>query len=114
MKHDLVVGMKLYAEKIFRNAPPEIVEYTISKIGRKYFEVDGHNWYQFQIDTLYYVDKNYSQNNKQLYRSRKEIEEKNEWATLHSNIRNFFSYSSTKLTLEQLRKIEDIIKENNS
>lgn len=111
MKHSLVVGMKLYAEKRYRNNTPEIVEYIVSKIGNKYFEVEGHSWYKFQISTLCYVDKNYSQNNKQLYKSREEIEEKNERQQLLFKIKDFFTFSGNLLSLDQLKRIKEIISE---
>jgi len=63
------VGQVLYREKSYRDAPSDIVEVTVGKVGKKYFYLTGwEERYPVDKETLQYIDKNYSQSNFQLYR----------------------------------------------
>lgn len=104
----IFIGMKLYRENYNRNQPVTVSEHTITKIGRKYFEIDNNDRYKIEIETLHYNDKIYTQNNFQLYRSEQEIRDKNERIELYRLIRTHFDYSQ-KNTLQDYRKIAEIL-----
>lgn len=95
-----------------RNENKGIREYEIKKIGKKYFEVwDGSNDYtinKFYIEGLIEVTK-YSPDWR-IYFSKQEILDEYEFENIARNIREVFgSYGKINLTLEQLRKIKEII-----
>ena len=61
------IGQVLFREKFNRNAPSEIVEVTVGKVGKKYFYLTGREErYPIDKETLKYTDKNYIQSNFQL------------------------------------------------
>lgn len=101
----IVVGQILY-----RELKTSIKEYTVTKVGRKYLECANLED-KISIDTLKYENKNYSQSNYQMYRSKQEILDKNEMNSLFSKIKHSFSdYTHNgKFTIEQLRQIADIV-----
>lgn len=104
------VGMKLYRELSYRNSPTEIKEYTVSKIGKKYFYLEEADRYAINKETLKYEDKVYSQSNFQLYRAKEEIEQRWEMNRLYDKVQKRFShYSHRTVTLEQLRQIAQIL-----
>ncbi len=108
----IVLGQKLYAGNWSRNEVSQITEYIVSKIGKKYFFVEDNERLKFDIETLKHTDKNYSQYNVQLYLTEQEIKDKNEMNVL----RNKFILASRRkpedFSLDQLRRIIDIIDEN--
>lgn len=107
---ELKVGDKLYFESKFKVNPIEIKECTIVKIGRKYFEIDYNSDYKIEIGSLKYISKAYYQNNIQFYKTRTEIEEKNELSRLYEKLKkHFYQYSSVKNTLEELRTVALIL-----
>jgi len=90
----------------------EIREWKIKSVGRKYFEAwDGerdHSAMKFYIDGFKQVT-NYTPD-WIVYFSKQEILDENEFYKLFNDIRTVFNgYSKPKLTLEQLRKIKNII-----
>lgn len=105
--------MKLYREISHRGGglPTEIKEVTISKIGKKYFYLeDDYRQKGVNIQTLKYDDPVYTQSSFQLYRTREEIEERHERDQLYRKVQKHFShFSNTKLSLEQLKAIDNII-----
>jgi hypothetical protein len=106
------VGQVLFREKFNRNAPSEIVEVTVGKVGKKYFYLTG--WaerYPIDKETLKYTDKNYSQSNFQLYRDKQEILDRREKSKLFDLLQKHFNWSGngSKNTLEQLRKVVDVL-----
>ena len=115
MKKDVVVvvivGQILYREKSYINEPTKIEEVTVGKIGKKYFYLTGlEERYPIDKETLRYTDKVYIQNGFQLYLDKQKIIDKNEAATLYTNIQKVFrDYSDNRLTIEQLRNISDIL-----
>lgn len=101
----LHIGMKLYREKA-----GTIEEYTISKIGNKYFEIAENSRYRYDKNTLWYVNTNSSQFNHKLYLTKQEILDKNELNDLHDKLKRHFSiYSQKTNTLEQLRQVVKIL-----
>lgn len=84
----------------------------VEKVGRKYFYVSGGQFQGlgFDLQTLRYTDKDYTQFSKQLFLSKEEIVEKQERAKLRGEIDRFFNYNQSRtLSTEQLRAIKDII-----
>ena len=107
-KPTVYVGMNLYRSVTSRYHPNEIREYTVSRIGRVYFEVNELPRDRFEISTLRRYDKNFSQRRLQLYRTKEEIIEGIEKAKLYEKVRKFF-YDNLPITLNQLREINNII-----
>jgi len=106
------VGQTLYREIYNRNAPNEIKEVVVGKIGKKYFYLtDWEDHYPINKENLCYEDKNYSQNNFQLYRDKQEILDCRERANLLDKLKKHFDWSgnSNKNTLEQLRVVVDVL-----
>jgi hypothetical protein len=118
---NLQIGQKVYVKKIGnaaryldqKKAPIEeyVEEATVSKIGRKWFKLDGRyaNNYQFDIETgvvdgkLYIAD--YA-----VYESWQEIYDEQEKYQLREYLRKTFDYpSQIHLSLTKLRAIKAII-----
>ena len=94
------VGQVLFREKINRNAPSEIVEVTVGKVGEKYFYLTGwEERYPIDKETLKYTDKNYSQSNFQLYRDRQEILDRREKSKLYDLLQKHFNWSGNGMVI---------------
>ena len=104
------IGQEVYLEPRNNAARSckEIRKCKISKIGRKYFEVEEMNWTRFFISTMQQDAKGYT-SNYQVYTDLKELEDKKEAQAIYDNVRKVFSGWNTKLTLSQLKSIEAII-----
>lgn len=110
------IGLKVLLKAVGNNARGRkevlIKEGVIRKIGRKFFEV-------WRDDNERYVEKFYIENNKhvsnttpdwQLYFSEQDMVDEEEFFNLQDKIRKFFNnYGKVNLTLDQLRKISEII-----
>jgi hypothetical protein len=106
------VGQVLYREKFNRNAPSEIIEVTVGKVGKKYFYLTGwEQRYPIDKETLQYTDKNYNQSNFQLYRDKQEILDRKEKERLTDVLYKHFHWSGNKHenTVEQLRKAVEVL-----
>jgi len=105
------VGDTLYREMFNRQGPNgEINECRVNKIGNKYLYTDNGGRYPINKTTLKYEDKEYSQRNFQLYRTKEEIKLKQKYNKLYSTIQNYFDrYTTRKATLEQLIEIAKIL-----
>jgi hypothetical protein len=105
------VGQILYREVSYRNQPTEIKELVVTKVGNKYLYVEGYEDYPISKETLMYVNKDYSQNNYQVYVSKQVILDKREEYDLTKAIKDIFPQYGYKvdLSLGQLRAIKDII-----
>ena len=110
-KEDLSVGVKLYEEEFRRGAEATIAERTVTKIGNKLFEVDNDDRNKFNISTLEYVNKEYSQYKRQLYLSEQEILDRRERGIRIQKLRRAFDWGSSQseYTLEQLREASKIL-----
>lgn len=110
------VGMKLYKPIYNKEKPLEVKEYTVSKVGNKYFEVeqDYGYIYKYNISNLKYENKMYSQSNIQFYKTEQEILDKHEKEILYNKLRKHFSYGSNYQqnvnTLDELRQVAIILK----
>ncbi|AGH56791.1 hypothetical protein Phi19:2_gp013 [Cellulophaga phage phi19:2] len=81
---------------------------TISKIGRKYFEVKEIRNARFFIETLKHDGGEYCSNYSG-YLSLKEIQDKKEAHKLNEEISRYFTLNSTRVSLEKMRKIKQIL-----
>ena len=106
----LCVGQKLWLVRShhYRSDNREPIEVTISKVGKIYFELENYRRAKFGIETLKlntesnYVDR--------CYLTLQEILDERESDKLAGEIKNIFGgYGKPKLTLEQLRKIMDVV-----
>lgn len=118
-KEDIYVGRKVYLTLGYnrsRNSDPNtIIESEIIKVGRKYFEIDveKYNKPKFYIEDLKQVTEycvDYI-----VYLEKQIILDQREFSNIVSNIKKVFGnyrYSEPKkLTLDQLRRIDKILKE---
>lgn len=109
---DIFVGQVLYREIHNYNAPPEIKEVVVSKIGKKYFYITGwEERYPIDKETLKHEDKNYIRNSFQLYKDKQEIFDLREKKRLLEKLRKYFDWSGngSTNTLEQLRQAAEIL-----
>ena len=109
----LEVGQTLWIVRrsAFRGELDEQEEKKVSKVGNKYFELeDDYRGNKYSLETLRQVsDTNYPA---QCYFTLQEIKDQQENDKLGEQIRKIFQYGvSSKLTLEQRRKIMEIIGE---
>ncbi|MEC4565390.1 hypothetical protein L8C07_05485 [Paenibacillus sp. CMAA1739] len=85
-----------------------IKETKITKVGRKYFEVDG---VKFKMENKEQETGGYTADWK-LYFSKQEILDEQEFQKLESDIRSKFNaFGKLDLTLDQLKRINEIINE---
>jgi hypothetical protein len=118
-KDKLSIGLKVYLKPVnnaARYGDKELRELIIKKIGKKYFFVGGENqnnerfWTKFDIEELREVS-NYSPD-WELYFSKQEILDEQESNDISRDIRlKFGGYGKLDLTLDQLRRIKEIINE---
>jgi hypothetical protein len=107
------VGQKLYSEKCDArgNRTGEIEEHTVLRLGRRYFFVglqvhsEREADYQFDRETLLYECKGYSQHNKQLYRTREEIETRRETITLRGMLKKHFDFYNVERNSNSLPEL---------
>jgi hypothetical protein len=110
MSTELTIGMKLFGIKRSWGQKGKLSEFTISKIGRKYFYTTEDSDVSFDKETLLYSCKDYSQNNVQLYLTKQEILDMYNRSDLHQKIRNHFSSQyQPQNTLEELSRIAEIL-----
>lgn len=104
------VGQKIYLEPIGNNArySKEIKESRISKIGRKYFELEEKYYGRFFIDSMS-QDCGQYMSGYNAYLSIQEIEDKKEAQKIFTELKKVFSGFSTKIPLFKLKEIERII-----
>jgi hypothetical protein len=120
-KSDITIGMVFYTPKIDHRGRQtnEIKQVTVTSVGNKYFEISTGA--KISIDNLKHEDKNYPQLDYQLYLTANEITDMWELNEIKHFVKEFFIYGSEskwwtrgkKLSLDQLRRIRDIISENN-
>jgi hypothetical protein len=102
------VGQKLYLEPIGIGAVryTGIKETIVTKIGRKFFETEGYG--KFELTTLRQYNGQYP-SQYQAYGSLLDIENREEAKTLQKEIMPYFGTFKPTLTLEQLKKIMEVI-----
>ena len=100
---------------LYRWKNGDIFPVTVSKVGRKYFYVEGDwevNGKGFDIESLKYTHKDYG-NTIQLYRTAQEILDIQERSRLAGSVRKYFNNASStlaELSIEKLRAIAEVIK----
>jgi hypothetical protein len=111
---NLEVGSTILLKAIGNNArygrEDHIEEGTIQKVGRKLVDVSRKDFsfiIKIRIDTMC---ENSDYPSWRLYLSQQEIEEEKEFGSITDELRKIFgSYGQINLSLDQLRKIKDII-----
>ena len=111
------VGMTVYLKPIGANNTRQIKngnlldhvrEATVSKVGRKYFYLDGSSD-KYDINTLEHTSEHYY--DMKAYLNLQDIKDEIEASQLETKIRTALKqYGSSGLTLAQLREIDKIIK----
>ena len=102
------VGQTLY--KVDKNTINEVV---VEKVGTKYFYLAGYlGRYPINKDTIEYMDKEYTQDNFRLYRSKQEISDLVEIRALKQKLSHYFYQGRVNNTLEELRSAVEILKIN--
>lgn len=112
------VGDKVYLKPVNNQARyikntllDNIKEATIEKIGKKYFYIKEYPIYKFGIEKMQDIS-NYCANY-EVYLSLQEIKDEEEYSNLLRDIdRELNKYGKIDLSLEQLRKIKEIIDSN--
>lgn len=115
MIKELKVGKTVYI-KAFINGLRcgKIYTVVISKVGRKWFKVDGKEdsckleRERFCIETMRNDGECYTSYYK-VYLSLQDIEDESECSQLNKDISSYFAYGKSCLSLEKLRKIKQII-----
>lgn len=86
-------------------------EVTVTKVGRKYFEVSGECC-QFFIST-WMENYQYGSADWKVWESKESYEEYRELETLNYTFKSFFDgWGKPKITLDQARRIKAILDEN--
>ena len=103
----IAIGQKVWVKPGYPTKS-EPVEAIITKVGKKYFELDDNSREKFDINTLQQVnDINYKS---KIYLSFQNILDEKEHLKLSGALRtDFGNYGSLKYSLEQLRKIAEIV-----
>ena len=115
MNQPVFIGQVLYREIHNRNSRVEIKEYTVSKIGKKYFYLNENDRYRINKESLRYEDKDYSQCSFQLYTDKQDILDRLERSDLVDKIRKSFDWlSKQNFTLTQLREVANILNINHN
>jgi len=104
------VGQEIYIEPVNNAArySKDIKKSKISKVGRKYFEIEGMNGIRFFKDNLTHDGKGYC-SDYNCYYSQQEIDDKREHIEISNSIRKSFSFYDKSIPLNKLREIRDII-----
>jgi len=104
----LSVGRKIWLipRSYGRNREEAPIEVTITKVGRKFFKVDGYyERFRFDIETLREVD-----GSGMCYLELQHILDNREKGRLLNKLRSVFSsFGKSDLTLDQLRAIDNVL-----
>ena len=106
----LIANQKLWIvpKSYSRNSFSEPKEATIDKVGNKYFTLKEHPRDKFNIENL--REENNGNYKGQCYLTLQEILDEREISKLTSDIRLFFYNHNWKLSIDELRQVDCIIK----
>lgn len=107
----LEVGQTVYVKPIGNAArrSTKIITCKISKVGRKYFELDLNWMGRFEIESMTQDNGDYI-SNYACYLSLQEIEDEKELNELYKDIGSCFnSFSAKNYSLKQLRAVKNIL-----
>ena len=109
MKNRIVVDQIVCVKTLdARSSSVENKEARVTKIGNKYFYLEGYNT-RFSIESLFNDNKPYSSTLK-VYPSKQDLIDEMEANDLLKSIRVVFNaYGTSKLSLAQLREINAIV-----
>lgn len=103
------VGMPVYLKPTGNAARrgTAIIETTVTKVGRKYFEVEPPLYGRFYIEEMCQDGRGYI-SGYHAYLSVKEIEDEARKEALNRHFRKLFDFSGSGLSLEKLEKMKII------
>jgi hypothetical protein len=109
VRHPIVVGQKVWVyTSSFFGSKKEPFEATVSKVGKKYFELAECPRQKYDLKTLKQVTESICQN--KIYLKLQDILDEKEHQRLSDEIKRAFNGNAKlKYSLEQLRKIAEII-----
>lgn len=121
MKHKIKVGQTVYVLPVNyrcsrdvynKSVKSQIQEVTVSKVGRVYFYLEKYCWLKFNLKTL----QDMYPNTYQVYLSKEDLLKDVERQDLSLKILNDLSKLNQlkKMSLDQLKRIESIIEEENN
>lgn len=111
---NLVVGQKVWVmpSKYTRGERTQ-KEATVSKIGRKYFELEGFIMRKYRISDG--VEENNTNYKGKVYTNLQQILDEKEHAKISSELRKIFlGYGKLPYDLAILKKIRDLLQDNNA
>lgn len=105
----VVVGQKVWVNpSSLCRSRREPFEATVSKVGRKYFELTERPREKYDLETLRQVTETNYEN--KVYLKLQDILDEKEHQKLYDEIKKAFNgYSKLQYSLEQLRKIAEIV-----
>lgn len=107
---NLQVGQKVYSEpmgNMSRRGNNTIQEFTVSKIGRIFFEVDELPRCRFYIVSG--MENTQFTANYKMYHTREEIELKQETYALYTKIERYLGGTVKDISIHKLRQIAEIL-----
>ncbi len=111
MNDKLSIGQKVYVEGIGNRIGYGMHEAIITQLGRKYFRVNNLPWERFIIDKLINNGGGYSPDYR-VWLSLGEFNMEKEKRELIYYLEHYFDrYKNRSLTIEQMKRIKDIIVE---
>lgn len=108
MEKKIKVGQKVWIKEAYPGAESNLKEAIVSKVGRKYFELEKQYYTKFDIEKL--IEAGHSNYKSKIYLSPNDYYEEIEHLKLSQEIRKSFSpFGKSQYTLSQLRQIAEII-----
>lgn len=112
------VGDTVYILEYHYNSDAIVETAVVTRVGRKYVSVKPSKYLHFDLEykfhndlnNVYYLISNGTGKNK-LFRSMQDLDDWKESEDLYKEVSRFFWYVSANLTLDQLRRIKNIIDE---
>jgi hypothetical protein len=110
----LTVGQTVFVKTADYQRRVVVRETTVTRVGRKFFEIADYEFSRsrFSVETMR-VCRDIGVNSERCYLTRQEIDDEREYQELQDSLRRMFDHwgSSSTLTLDQLRRVDAIVKE---